>query len=161
MIEYFKEMYEKVQNNWNVESSIKYFGSGKSNEGKEESKAIKRYYIEPNDKRFSQIYLNFDANRNIESIVWFLDNNESELLSLTQLKQLFGLFETQNITYDETTELFFLPSQNKFVEYVKTTIPEWVEKRKNGTLYFKKNNQEIEIDENYKVSSIIFKIKNH
>ena len=160
MTEYFKEIYEKIQDNWNVESSLKYFGTGKSNEGSEESKAIKRCYIEPKDKRFRQIFLNFDLNRNIESIVWFLDKNESELLSLAQLKELFGLFETHNTIYDETTELFFLPTQNKFIKYVKTTIPEWVEKRKNGTLYFKKDNQEFEIDDSYKVSSIIFKLKN-
>ena len=88
LLKYFEEMYETVQNNWNVESSLKYFGKGKSNEGSEESKAIKRYYVEPKDKRFRQIFLNFDINRNIESIVWFLDRNESELLNLAQLKEL-------------------------------------------------------------------------
>ncbi|RXR18890.1 hypothetical protein [Flavobacterium stagni] len=160
MNEYFKEMYSKIQDNWNVDSSLKYFGIGKSNEGSEESKAILRYYIEPDDKRFRQIFLNFDMNRNIESIVWFLDRNESELLSLAQLKELFGLFETHNIVYDETTELFFLPTQNKFIKYVQTTIPEWVEKRRDGTLYFIKGNQEYELDDNYKVSTIVFKIMN-
>jgi hypothetical protein len=160
MIDYFSEMYEKIQSNWNVESSLKHFGVGKTNEGSDESKAIKRYYVEPNDKRFQKIYLNFDVNRNVESIVWFLNKNESELISLAELKELFGSFKTQNIIYDETTELIFSPNRNKFIQHVGTSILEWVEKRKNGTMYFKKGNQEFDIDDNYKVSSIIFKIKN-
>ena len=160
MIEYYKEMYEKIQSNWNVESSLKQFGVGKTNEGSDESKAIKRYYVEPNDKRFQKIYINFDVNRNVESIVWFLNKNESELVSLGELKELFGSFKTQNDIYDETTEIIFSPNRNKFIQYVGTSILEWVEKRKNGTMYFKKGNEEFDIDDNYKVSSIIFKIKN-
>lgn len=160
LLKYFEDMYETVQNNWNVESSLKHFGKGKSNEGSEESKAIKRYYVEPKDKRFRQIFLNFDINRNIESIVWFLDRNESELLNLAQLKELFGPFKTNNVIYDETTELTFYPNQNKFVKYVQTSILEWVERRKDGTMYFKKGNQEFDISDDYKVSSIIFKIEN-
>ena len=65
LVEYFNDMYENVQSDWNVEPALKYFGNGKSNEGSEESKAIKRYYVEPKDKRFRQIFLNFDNNRNI------------------------------------------------------------------------------------------------
>ena len=160
LIEYFRNMYEKIQNNWNVESSLIFFGNGKTNEGTDESKAIKRYYIEPFDKRFRQIFLNFNSERNIESIVWFFDKNKSELLTLNELKSLFGEFKIQNIIYDETTELKFTPNKNDSIQYVMTSISEWIEKRTNGTLFFKKDEREIEIGGEYKVSSLILIIKN-
>ncbi len=161
LLEYFRNMYDQIQNNWNVESAIDIFGVGKSNEGTDESKVIKRYYIEPSDKRFQKIYLNFDLNRNIESIVWFLDKNETELLTISELRELFGDFTFRNIIYDETTELTFIPKGNKCIQYINSSILEWVEERKNGTYFFKKDNNEIEIDDKFKVSSLIFKINNN
>ncbi len=158
--EYFKDMYKHFQNNWNVEASLELFGEGKSNEGSDESKSIKRYYIEPRDKRFRQIFLNFDENRNIESVVWFLKKSEEDFLTLIQLKEIFGAFEIHNIIYDETTEMTFLPNENKTISYVKTNILEWVENRKDGTLYFKNENKEFNLNDDYKVSNIIFKINN-
>lgn len=159
--EYFEDMYKHFKNDWNVETSLEIFGKGNSNEGKEESKSIKRYYVEPRDKRFHEIFLNFDENRNIESVVWFLRKNEEDFLTLFQLKGIFGVFEFHNIIYDETTELTFLPNENKNISYVSTTILEWVEKRKDGTLYFKNGNKEFDFNDDYKVSNIVFKINNN
>ncbi|RZK09855.1 MAG: hypothetical protein EOO46_12570 [Flavobacterium sp.] len=141
---YFLEMYEKVHNFWNVESSLSHFGIGKSNEGSSESKTICRYYVEPYDKRFRQIYLNFDANRNIDSIVWFLNKDEGEL-SLAELEKLFGTFTMRHVIYDDTTELTFQPTQNKFIKYIQTTISEWIESREDGTMFYKKGNQKFDI----------------
>ncbi len=160
LIDYFSFIYENVQQDWNVESTLKLFGIGKSNEDTEESKHIKRYYVKPADKRFNQIYLNFDNSRNVESIVWFMDKDNSELVTLGELVKLFGEFEIQNIIYDETTEVVFTPILNENVQYVRTSILEWVVKRPNGSLYFKKDHSEIEVDKDYKVSSLILKIKN-
>lgn len=160
LTEYFRNIYEQIHNNWNVESSLAFFGNGKTNEGTDESKAIKRYYIEPFDKRFWKIFLNFDSERNIESIVWFLDENECELLSLGDLKGLFGDFSFHNVIYDETTSLYFTPTDNECVQYLETHILEWVEKRKDGTLYYKQGKVNVEVDDNQKVTSVLFKIKN-
>jgi hypothetical protein len=137
-----------------VEAALCYFGKGNSNEGSEESKAILRYYVEPNDKRFRKIYLNFDQKRNITSIVWFL-SNDSEL-KLAHLEKLFGSFTMHNIIYDETTDFIFLPNRNEVVKSVKTNIPEWVRRRSGGTLYFKKANEEFDLDSNYDVSDVQF-----
>jgi hypothetical protein len=41
--EYFKNLYDQFRSDWNVESSLEFFGKGKSNEGTDESKFIKRY----------------------------------------------------------------------------------------------------------------------
>jgi hypothetical protein len=139
---------------------IRFFGNGKTNEGTDESKAIKRFYIEPFDKRFWKIFLNFNSERNIESIVWFLDKNECELLTLGELKSLFGNFSFHNVIYDETTSLFFTPIENECVQYIETPILEWVEKSKDGTLYYKQGNSQIDVDDKYKVSSVILKINN-
>ena len=158
--EYFRNMFKQIQCDWNVESALKVFGKGKSNEGSDEAKTIKRYYVEPTDKRFRQIFLNFNSDRQIDSIVWFLDKNEGNLLSLKELKDLFGEFQFQNVIYDETTQLTFLPKGNKHIQYIQTSILEWVEKRKDGTLYIKENKKEIEIDDKYKVLSLIYNIKN-
>jgi hypothetical protein len=95
LVEYFNEMYETVNKDWNVDSALKYFGTGKGNEGSEEAKAIKRFYVEPNDKRFRQIFLNFNNQRNIDSVVWFLNNNKGEALTLGQLKELFGIYHAK------------------------------------------------------------------
>jgi hypothetical protein len=159
LIEYFRTMYEKIQSNWNVEFALDFFGNGKTNEGTEESKAIKRYYIKPFDKRFQQIFLNFNSDRNVESIVWFFNENGSELLTLNELQHLFGAFKIQNIIYDETTELIFIPKNNEHIQSVSTSILEWVQTRKDGTLYFLKEKNEMNIDENYKISSLTFIMK--
>jgi hypothetical protein len=37
---------------------------------------------------------------------------------------------------------------------------EWVEKRKNGTLYYTKENKEFYLDANYRISSVTFVINN-
>lgn len=154
--DYFKKMAEEIRSDWNVESSLKNFGIGKSNEGTDEAKAIKRYYIEPNDKRFRQIFLNFNDIRNIESIVWFFAKDGK--MTLAQLKELFGTFKIYNIIYDDTSELLFTQNMNMYIQYVSTTILEWVEQRSNGTLFYMKENKQIEIDDNYEVGSLIFKI---
>lgn len=160
LTEYFKFIYENVETDWNVESALPLFGQGKSNEGTDESKAIKRYYVKPTDKRFREIYLNFNDSRCIESIVWSMDSNNSTLIKIGELKALFGDFKIQNIIYDETTEVVFNPSLNENVGYVRTYVLEWVEKRPDGSLFYKSDNKEIEVDDDYKVSSIIIKIKN-
>jgi hypothetical protein len=159
IIEYFKYMYENIEGDWNVESSLEFFGKGKSNEGTDESKSIKRFYVEPNDKRFERIFLNFDSKRYIESIVWFFDKDKSEMITLNELQTLFGEFKIQNIIYDDTTELIFMPNKNGVLQYISTSIPEWVKMRPNGSLYFKQDNREIDIINDYKVVSLIFKIK--
>lgn len=158
LIEYFEEMYEKIENNWNVESSLKYFGIGKNNEGSNESKSIKRYYVKPNEKCFREIFLNFDENRNIDSIVWFFDKNS--FLKIGELKKIFGIFETHNVIYDETTELNFTPKKNKNIRYIQVSILEWIEKSKDEKMFFKKGNEKIEVNDDYKLSFITFKINN-
>jgi len=160
MTEYFKSILEQIQNNWNVESALDFFCEGKSNEGTEKSKSMSRYYVKPIDIRFRQIFLNFDSNRNIDSIVWFLDNKECELLTLSELKNLFGEFKSHNVTYDDTTELTFFQNKNKNIKYIKTSIFEWSEREKDGNLYFIKDNLKIKIDDDYKFSSISFKLNN-
>ena len=60
LTDYFRFVYENAELDWNVESALTLFGQGKSNEGTDESKAIKRFYVDPADKRFREIYLNFD-----------------------------------------------------------------------------------------------------
>jgi hypothetical protein len=159
LIEYFRYMYENAKPDWNVESVLGFFGKGKSNEGTDESKTIKRYYVEPTDKRFKEIYLNFDSNRNIESIYWILDKKKSELITLSELEDLFGEYKIQNIIYDETTEVIFQPDMNATVQYLRTSFLEWVEKRPNGTLYFNEGDREIEVDGGYEFSGLILKIK--
>ncbi|MER3329307.1 MAG: hypothetical protein RIF34_06995, partial [Candidatus Kapaibacterium sp.] len=138
-----------------VESALPFFGQVKSNEGSDESKAIKRYYVDPTDIRFREIYLNFNDSRNIESIVWFMDKVNSELVTLGELRTLFGDFKIQNIIYDETTEVIFTPNLNENVAYVKTSVLDWVERRTDASLYYKKDDKEIEVNDNYKVSSLI------
>ncbi len=160
LTDYFRFVYENAEVDWNVESALPLFGEGKSNEGTDESKAIKRYYVEPTDKRFREIYLNFDDSRNIESIVWFMDRDKSELITLGELKTLFGDFKIQNIIYDETTEVVFTPNLNENVGYLKTSVLDWVEIRPDDSLYYMKDDKEIEVNDNYKVSSLILKIKN-
>ncbi len=159
LTDYFKFVYENVGIDWNVESALPVFGQGKSNEGTDESKAIKRFYVEPSDKRFKKIYLNFDNSGNIESIVWFIDSDKSELITLGELKILFGDFKIQNIIYDETTEVVFTPNLNENVGYVRTSVLNWVEKRPDDSLYYKKDDKKIEVNDDYKVSSLILKIK--
>ena len=160
LTDYFKFIYENAETDWKVESALPLFGQGKSNEGTDESKAIKRYYVKPTDKRFREIYLNFNDSRCIESIVWFMDRDKSELITLGELKTLFGDFKIQNIIYDETTEVIFTPNLNENVEYVRTSVLDWVERRPDDSLYYKKDDKEIEVNDNYKVSSLILKIKN-
>jgi hypothetical protein len=159
MKEYFKEMYENARGDWNVEESLKQFGNGKSNEGTEESNAIKRYYVEPKDKRFEKIFLNFNSDRNIESIVWFF-YEKGESLTLANLKELFGAFKMHNVIYDETTDLTFRPISNRFVKCVRSSILEWVETRKDGTMYFIKEKKEFDIFDDYRVSHVTFIIEN-
>ena len=161
LTDYFRFVYENAELDWNVESALTLFGQGKSNEGTDESKGIKRFYVDPADKRFREIYLNFDDSRNIESIVWFIDRKNSELLTLGELKTLFGDFKIQNIIYDETTEVIFTPDINENVEYMRTSLLDWVERRPDDSLYHKKDDKEIEVNDNYKVSSLILKIKNN
>lgn len=160
LTDYFKFIYENAETDWKVESALPLFGQGKSNEGTDESKAIKRYYVKPTDKRFREIYLNFNDSRRLESIVWFMDRDKSELITLGELKTLFGDFKIQNIIYDETTEVVFNPQLNENVEYVRTSVLDWVERRPDDSLYYKKDNKDIEVNDNYKVSSLILKIKN-
>ena len=157
---YFSYMYSKISNNWNVESYLSLFGTGKNNEGTDESKGILRYYVTPLDKRFKEIYLNYNIKRNIESIVWHTDTVNYKPLTLTDLKELFGGFTTQNIIYDETTELIFKPLENKDIDYISTSIYEWVEIRKDKSMYYIQNEKEIEINDDYEFSGLIFKIKN-
>ena len=159
LTDYFRFVYENAETDWNVESALPLFGHGRSNEGTEESKATKRYYVEPTDKRFREIYLNFDDSRNIESVVWFMDRDKSELITLGELKTLFGNFKIQNIIYDETTEVVFTPNFNENVGYVRTSVLDLVERRPDNSLYYEKDDKEIEVDDNYKVSSLILKIK--
>jgi hypothetical protein len=122
--EYFKNLYDQFRSDWNVESSLEFFGKGKSNEGTDESKFIKRYYVVPKDSRFEEIYLNFDEQRNIESVVWFFKTDGEDYLTLGQLKELFGAFQIRNIIYDETTAFIFHPNSNKSIDSVTTTILE-------------------------------------
>lgn len=157
LLEYFKEIYNIIKNDWNVEKSLEYFGEGKSNEEDGEFKVIRRYYIEPNNKSFSRIFLNFDDNRNINSIVWFFNENCS--LNLYQLKELFGAYKIHNVIYDETTDFVFFPQKNRYVNRVKASVYEWVEKRTNGTLYIKKGDEEFDVDDEYKVQYISFLIE--
>lgn len=79
---------------------------------------------------------------------------------MRELKKLFGEFIIQNIIYDESTDVIFSPNKNKNIKFIKTTISEWIEKRPNGTLYYMKNNKEIELSEDYTISCIVFEIKN-
>lgn len=160
LTDYFKFIYENAETDWKVESALPLFGQGKSNEGTDESKAIKRYYVKPTDKRFREIYLNFNDSGYTESIVWFMDRDKSELITLGELKTLFGDFKIQNIIYDETTEVVFTPSLNENVEYVRTSVLDWVERRPDDSLYYMKDGKEIEVNDNYKVSSLILRIKN-
>jgi|GEM_PF-2985524 len=160
LTDYFKFIYENAGTDWKVESALPLFGQGKSNEGTDESKAIRRYYVKPTDKRFREIYLNFNDSRHIESIVWFIDSDKSELITLRELKTLFGDFKIQNIIYDDTTAVIFTPSLNENVKYVRTSVLDWVLRRPDGSLYYKKDDKEIEVNDNYKVSSLVLKIKN-
>ncbi len=160
MTAYFKNMLDQIRNNWNVESALDFFGEGKSNEGTEESKSMRRYYVKPTDIRFRQIFLNFDINRNIDSIVWFLDKKECELLTLSDLKSLFGEFKSHNVIYDDTTELTFFQNKYMNIKYIKTSIFEWAEREEDGNLYFIKDNLKIKIDDDYKFSSVSFRINN-
>ena len=153
--EYFREMYLKVHRNLIVDESLEFFGIGKSNEGTDESEGILRYYVEPFDKRFDKIYLNFDIERKINSIVWFVNYDEANLFSLGCLKELFGKFIHKNLIYDETTQFFFNPYQNDCVQYVSSSIYEWVQTRSNGTLFYEKNNEKIEINDDYFISCVI------
>lgn len=154
---YFKRISEEIRNDWNVEVYLNQFGTGKSNEGTDEGKAIKRYYVEPHDERFRQIFLNFDENRNIESIVWFF--NKDSRMKLGQLKHLFGKFNSHNLIYDETTYLVFLQDIGNNLQHVSTTIMQWLEKRANGSLYYKKAGHEIDITDDYEVSNVTIGIK--
>jgi len=153
LTEYFKSLYDKMECHWNVESSLEYFGDGESNEGTDESRVIKRYYVKPYNKIFDEIYLNFNKKRNIESIVWFFGG---ERLNIAQLKELFGPFKIQNIIYDETTELVFSPKDNTAVKSITSSIFEWVEKRPDGTLYFNKLGEKINITNDYDVTNVTF-----
>ena len=160
LTDYFKLIYQSLETDWKVESALPFLGEGKSNEGTNESKAVKRYYITPTDERFREIFLNFNDFRVIESIVWFIDPNNSTLITLGELKTLFGDFKIQNIIYDQTTEIIFTPSLNENVEYVSTNAWGWVIRRPNGSMFYKNENKEIEVDDEYKFSSLIIKIKN-
>lgn len=155
--DYFKKISEEIRNDWKVELYVDNFGTGKSNEDTEEAKGIKRYYVEPHDKRFRQIFLNFDENRNIESIVWFF--NKDSKMKLGQLKELFGTFSSHNVIYDETTQLIFLQNANKNIQHVSTTIFEWFEKRTDGSMYYKGDNREIDITDDYEVSQLIIALR--
>jgi len=159
LVDYFKYIYENTDLLWNVEAALSFFGSGKSNEGTVESKGIRRYYVEPSDKRFKSIYLNFGDKRNIQSIVWFCDSHNSERIILNDLVRIFGHYSIQNVIYDETTAFFFKPNWNPAVQYLQTSVPQWIERRLNGTLYYRQGDEEIEVDGEQRVLSLILKIK--
>lgn len=157
--EYFKEVYSKIQSNLDVEESLAFFGVGKSNEGTDESNGILRYYVKPFDNKFHEIFLNFNKERVIESIVWFIRHEERNTLSLEDLKELFGSYICKNVIYDDTTEIIFNPHRNTFVPFVRTTIYEWVETRNDGTLFYKKDNKIIDINKDYSLNVIVFIMK--
>ena len=152
LTEYFKRVSEEIRNDWNVELYLSHFGTGQSNEGTAEAKVIKRYYVEPHDKRFRQIYLNFNKSRNIESIVWFF--NIDHKMSLGQLKDLFGSINIHNVIYDETTDVEFIKKPTDAVHSISTTILEWVKQRQDRTLYYIKENKEIGINDDYEVLNL-------
>lgn len=154
--EYFRDVYFKIQSNLIVDESLAFFGIGKSNEDTAESEGILRYYVEPFDKRFDKIYLNFNIEREIDSIVWFIKKDETYSFLLGDLKELFGKFTCYNVIYDETTEIIFNPNDNNYVRYIRSTICEWVKTRKDGTLFYEKDNVKIEINDEFNISSVVF-----
>ena len=155
--DYFKLMYDSFTNDWKVEAAQELLGKGRSNQGTEESKAINRYYVKPNDERFDEIYINHDPSGAVDSVVWFIQKALQVKLRIEDLQDLFGEFSIHNVIYDETTVLVFVPTTNPSVASIRTSIPEWVERRNDGTLYFRKKETECIVDEKYPISSLVLR----
>lgn len=150
--DYFKTFAEYVQTNHSVASYFEVLGEGKSNEGTSEHKAIKRFYITPLDARFDEIFLNYSDLNEASSIVWFFEPNY--ILTLGELKELFGAFSTYNVIYDETSSFRFRATDYKGLA-VETNSSYWLTE-KEGRLYYEVGVDEVEVTDDFHFHSLCF-----
>jgi len=150
--QYFKAFAQYARTTHSIANYLALLGEGKSNEDTIEHKYIKRFIINPVDSRFNVIYLNYSDMNEADSIVWFLEPNS--LLTLGELKELFGAFSTHNIIYDETSSFNFRATDYEGLT-VEANSDYWINERE-GRLYSEEEDGEIEVTDDFHFHSLYF-----